>query len=87
MEFVKVDSQGRVYLPRGVREAAGLEPETVLEVTATEGRITLTVRGESVAESGRGVFRIKRPIGDVDREIRERSLRAAAGELDEIRGR
>lgn len=87
MEFVKVDGQGRIYLPRVVRETVGIKPETVLEITATKGRITLSVRKESVAESGRGIFKITRSIENVDKEIRERSLQRALGELSEIRGR
>ncbi|MFQ5711479.1 MAG: AbrB/MazE/SpoVT family DNA-binding domain-containing protein [Candidatus Geothermarchaeales archaeon] len=87
MDFVKVDNQGRIYLPKVVRETVGIKPDSVLELTATKGKITLSVRGESVAESGRGVFKITRSIEDVDKEIRERSLQRALGELSEIRGR
>lgn len=87
MELAKVDNQGRVYLSKSVREAAGIKPETVLEITTTRGTITLSVREGSAAESGRGVFKIERSIEDVDKEIRKRSLKAALGELSEIRRR
>jgi len=87
MEVVKVDSQGRFYLPKAIRKAAGIEGETVLEITASRGQIILKVREESVAKAGRGAFKIKGHIEDVDREIRERALQKVLGELDEIRRR
>jgi len=86
MEFVKVDTQGRVYLSKAVREVAGIKGEAVLEVTAVEGKIVLSRREENVAESSRGVFKLRRRIGDVDEEIRKRSVQAGLGELNEIRG-
>ena len=87
MEIVKVDRQGRFYLPKAVRKAAGIEEETVLEVSASKGQIVLRVREESVAKTGRGIFKIKKHLEDVDKEIRERSSQKALGELDEIRRR
>jgi len=87
MEVVKVDSQGRFYLPKAIRKAAGIEGETVLEIMASRGQIILKVREESVAKAGRGAFKIKGRIEDVDRKVRERALQKVLGELDEIRRR
>jgi len=87
MEFAKVDGQGRVYLPKAVREAAGIEKETVLEVTAGEGKVILKTRRESVAESSKGIFKLKEHIEDVDEAIRKWSVQAGVRELSEIRRR
>ncbi len=37
-----IDSNGRVYIPKGVREAAGVSSGDVLELRAGKGKITLT---------------------------------------------
>jgi len=87
MEMAKVDKQGRVYLPKAVRKAVGIRKKAVLEVRVDEGKIILSRRRGSVAESGRGIFKLKHPIEDVDEEIRKRSIEAGMGELYEIRGR
>jgi len=36
-----ISSEGRVYIPKAVRESAGLGAGDVLEITAGKGRITL----------------------------------------------
>ncbi len=87
MEIVKVDSQGRFYLPKSVREAAGIKEEAILEVAASKGQIVLRVREGSVAKKGKGVFKIQKHVEDVDKEIRKRSLQKVLGEIDEIRRR
>ncbi|MFQ6074853.1 MAG: AbrB/MazE/SpoVT family DNA-binding domain-containing protein [Candidatus Bathyarchaeia archaeon] len=87
MAVVKMDSQGRFYLPKAIRRAAGIDEETLLEVTASEGQIILRVREAIIAKTGRGIFRIKRHIEDVDGEIEEGSLQRALGEMNEIRRR
>jgi AbrB family looped-hinge helix DNA binding protein len=87
MEIVKVDRQGRFYLPKEVRKAAGIDEGTVLDVTVSHGEIVLRARKQSIARDGRGVFRVKRPVEDVDREIKEKSIEKSLGELDEVRRR
>ena len=84
---MKVDKQGRFYLPRAIRKEAGIEEEAILEAIASEGQIILKVREKSVAKTGRGLFRIKKHIKDVDKEIREASLQKALDEMDELRRR
>ena len=49
-----------------MREAAGIKGGAVLEVTAVEGKIVLSKRDERVAKSGRGIFKLRRRVGDVD---------------------
>ncbi len=87
MEVVKVDRQGRFYIPKDIRRAAGIDEETVLEITFSEGEIVLRARKRSVAREGRGVFKIRRHIEDVDKEIGEKSVEKSMGELDEVRRR
>jgi|GEM_PF-2749813 len=87
MEVVRVDGQGRFYLPRTVRKQAGIEGEAVLEAAASKGQVTLRVRKGSVAKSGRGAFKVRKHIEDVDREIEKSSLQKVLGELNEIRRR
>lgn len=87
MEIVKVDRQGRFYIPKDIRRAAGIDEETVLEITVSKGEIVLRARKKSIAREGRGVFKIRRPIIDVDKEIREKSIEKSLGDLDEIHRR
>lgn len=84
---MRMDKHGRIYLPRSVKRAAGIEGQAVLEATASKGRIVLTVREAGVARGARGIFRLREHVKDVDEEIRRASLRATVGELDEIRRR
>jgi len=50
-------------------------------------RLILKRRKSSVSAKGRGLFKLKRHVEDVDMEIRKGSLRATARELREIRRR
>ena len=83
----KLDRTGRVYLPREVREAAGLRGEAVVEVRAEKNRIVLVKKEKKVARGAKGIFRLRGHVKDVDIEIRKASGRAALRELDEIRRR
>ena len=47
---VKIDSVGRVVIPKGIRNALDLVPETVVEVTLDGERIIIS-RSENVAAS------------------------------------
>ena len=85
MEIVRVDDQGRVYLPKAVRAAAAVGKGAVLEIRVIEGKIVLTKRRESIAESSRGIFKLKEHIKDVDKEIMNRSVELGLRELKEIR--
>jgi len=87
MEIVKVDRQGRFYLPKAIREAVGIDDQSVLEVTASKGEIVLRLKKQSIARDSRGIFRIAKHFEDIDREIREKSKEKSLGELNEIRRR
>jgi len=83
----KIDKTGRVYIPGDLREALGMSPNEVLEVNVEGERIILERKKSSVAMKGRGLFKLKRRVEDVDVEIREGSLKTVARELREIRRR
>ncbi len=83
----KIDKTGRVYIPSDLREALGMSPNEVLEVNVEGERIILERKKSSVAMKGRGLFKLKRRVEDVDVAIREGSLKTVARELREIRRR
>ncbi len=87
MAVSKLDKTGRVYIPGDLRDALGMSPDEVLEVKLEGERIILERKKSSVAVKGRGLFKVKRHVEDVDRAIREGSLKTAARELREIRRR
>ncbi len=78
---------GRVYLPRGVRDALSISLDEPLNINVVGENIVLERKKGSVAEEARGIFKLKKRIGDVDVEIRRQSVKAAARELREIRRR
>jgi AbrB family looped-hinge helix DNA binding protein len=83
----KVDKTGRVYIPGDLREALGIGLNEIVEVNVEGERLILERKKSSVSAKGRGLFKLKRHVEDVDMEIRKGSLRATARELREIRRR
>lgn len=79
-EITGVDAQGRVYLPKGIRKKAGIDANTLFNIEIKGKRIILKPR-KSVARTGRGIFKLKRPIKDVDRLIKRYSYEKARNEL------
>ena len=79
-DTASVDKQGRVYLPKDIREKAGVEPGTRFEVEADEGKIVLKPRKSRVRES-MGVYKTKRPIEDIDKLIEEAVYEEVSKEL------
>src|SRR5437016_13768159 len=80
----KVDKTGRVYIPGDLREALGIGLNEVVEVNVEGERLILKRRKSSVSTKGRGLFKLKRHVEDVDMEIRKGWLRATARKLREI---
>ncbi len=78
---------GRVYLPKDVRHALSITSDEPLDVNVVGEKIVLEKKRRSVAEESRGIFKLKKRIGDVDVQIRKESARAGARELREIRRR
>ncbi len=83
----RIDKTGRVYIPGDLREALGMSPSEVLEVSVEGERIILERKKSSVATKGRGLFKLSKRVGDVDVKIREGSRKTMARELREIRRR
>src|SRR2546425_13285120 len=83
----KVDKTGPVYIPGNLREALGIGPNEVVEAHVQGERLILERKKSSVSAKGRGLFKLKRHLGDVDMEIRKGSLTATTRELREIRRR
>ncbi len=55
-ETIIVDRNGRVYLPKFIRKLLRLEPNSIMEVAVLDDQVILR-RVDSVAQSGRGMFR------------------------------
>ncbi len=87
MSKTRLDQTGKVYIPRVIRKAAGIKEGDLLDVEAEDSRVLIRRSKLRIAKQGRGQFKLKRPIKDVDKEIERLSRVAAAGELGEIRRR
>lgn len=61
MERLKVDKQGRVYIPSKWRRKLGIEEGGVLEAEMRAEKIVLA-EAESVAESSKGIFKLSRSL-------------------------
>jgi len=63
---VKMDSAGRIVLPKPIRDHLGLTPGAELELTEADGKLTLAPAEEPsalVRENGRWVMTGKLPPG------------------------
>lgn len=87
MAISKVDKTGRVYIPGDLRDAVGIGPNEVVEVNVEGEKLILERKKSSVAVKGRGLFKLKKHVEDVDVEIRKGSLKLSAREIREIRRR
>ena len=58
---VRIDSEGRVRIPKAIREAVGLVPGSTVEITEYGGDITILPGGTTVAiEEGPNGFSVAR---------------------------
>lgn len=74
--IVKIDEQGRIYLPKKLRNTI---EETVFEVREEKGKLIFDP--VNVAQEGRGIFKAKKPIRDIDEKIKEYTREAVEDEL------
>ena len=65
MKFiVKIDEQGRIYLPKKLRNSI---KERVFEVREEKGNLILDPKNSAL--EGRGIFSVETPIRDIDKKI------------------
>jgi AbrB family looped-hinge helix DNA binding protein len=53
-----IDSAGRIVIPRGIREAAGLEPGTSVEVRVVDGVVSIEPAHSEVRIVRRGRLKV-----------------------------
>jgi AbrB family looped-hinge helix DNA binding protein len=66
LEIVKVDSKGRVVIPKALREKAEIREGGYVKVRV-EGRAIVIEPAESIADKYRGVFKVKEWPEDLDK--------------------
>ncbi len=59
-----VDSQGRIYLKKSIREKAGIKTNSVVEIIVEQGQIIIRPK-KLISEEMRGVFRLRREYKDI----------------------
>jgi bifunctional DNA-binding transcriptional regulator/antitoxin component of YhaV-PrlF toxin-antitoxin module len=74
--IVKIDEQGRIYLPKELRNTI---KERVFKVKEEKGK--LIFEPVHVAQEGRGIFKVETSIRDIDEKIEEYTREAVRGEL------
>jgi bifunctional DNA-binding transcriptional regulator/antitoxin component of YhaV-PrlF toxin-antitoxin module len=74
--IVKIDEQGRIYLPKKLRDTI---KERVFEVREEKGN--LIFESVNVAQEGRGIFSVETPIRDIDKKIEQYTREAVKDEL------
>ena len=74
--IVRIDEQGRIYLPKELRN---IVKERVFEVREEKGK--LIFEPVNVAQEGRGIFTVEKPIRDIDKKIEEYTREAVKDEL------
>lgn len=56
---MRITSEGRVTIPRDIREKAGLLPNTEVVFRYTKGRVTLRAKGKRATAGARAVARLR----------------------------
>lgn len=74
--IVRIDEQGRIYLPKKLRQ---IIKERVFEVREENG--TLIFEPVNVAKEGKGIFKVEEPIRDIDKKIEEYTREDITDEL------
>lgn len=74
--IVKIDEQGRIYLPKELRD---IIEETIFEVREEKGKLIFDP--VNIAQEGRGIFKVEKPIRDIDEKIKEYTREAVEDEL------
>lgn len=69
-ETATMDTQGRIYLPKIIRETLGIHPGTIFYIEVENGKIVLKERKSIIMES-KGIYKTEEPIEDIDELIKE----------------
>ncbi|MGQ4892988.1 MAG: AbrB/MazE/SpoVT family DNA-binding domain-containing protein [Candidatus Njordarchaeia archaeon] len=70
----KIDENGRVYIPKKLREILGLKPGDLVEIDVND-RFIIIKRMESIAKMGKGAFKPIKNVGeDIDSLIEKLSF-------------
>ncbi len=88
--IVTMDSAGRLVIPKGLREAAGLRAGVPLEVVARDGRIEIEPAPAAVElflKAGIGVARIGAGPEGAEPELTAADVEAVRDDLRAERGR
>ncbi|MBU7027885.1 MAG: transcriptional regulator [Theionarchaea archaeon] len=75
-KIVKMDEQGRIYLPKELREKM---KERVFMVKEEKG--TFVFEPVDMAQEGRGIFKAKEPIDNIDEKIEQYTRELVKDEL------
>ncbi len=75
-ETVKIDEQGRIYLPKNLRERM---KERVFTVREEKGKFVF--EPVTAAKDGRGIFKVKEPINNIDEKIEKYTRELVKDEL------
>ncbi len=71
MEFiVRVDSKGRVLIPKGLRESVGISEKDLVKVYVKKGKVIVEPLG-SVADKFFGCFKVEKWPKDLDEFVTE----------------
>ena len=68
--IVKIDSKGRIAIPKNIREKAGLEPGNLVAIYLKNGKITIEPF-ESASDKCFGICKIEKWPKDLDEFIAE----------------
>jgi bifunctional DNA-binding transcriptional regulator/antitoxin component of YhaV-PrlF toxin-antitoxin module len=74
--LVKIDDEGRIYLPKDIRETI---KDRVFMVREEKG--TLIFDPVDTAKEGRGIFKPKSPITNIDKKIAQYTKELVEDEL------
>ena len=75
-ETVKIDEQGRIYLPKKLRERM---KERVFTVREEKGKFVF--EPVTAAKNSRGIFKVKEPINNIDEKIEKYTRELVKDEL------
>ncbi|HUO84158.1 MAG TPA: AbrB/MazE/SpoVT family DNA-binding domain-containing protein [Thermoanaerobaculia bacterium] len=81
-----IDGAGRLVIPKAIRDEAGLEPGSSLEVSHRNGQIVIEPALRKVRLGRRGRLTIALPADEDQTPLTGDTIRAVAGSLRKERG-